>query len=226
MPFPKVLGLHNIPDALPGFKALPLAVEPLDNLLYFFHRPVVGAVVHDDHFQLIDRIILIDTADDCFLNPLLLVEAGDDNCNAGRKVHVDRHRPVDAAKEIPAEQKTRRQNTVKIKYFVKLKIKNAFGAHQNNKSDNKKQKQTGNRQRVLIFVLDRIAAQIALELNAAVIDALLIGEGPDDSCADVNPHLIAFRHRSGLNAEFQPDDVGLTQGFKLRLAGEPKQHPG
>ena len=66
-----------------------------DDLLYALRRAILGAVIHNDDLEFIDRIILIDAAVHRTLNPLLLLKTGDDDGHARRIVWIDAYGAIE-----------------------------------------------------------------------------------------------------------------------------------
>ena len=89
--------LYHIMKTIRYVKLLILFAKLFYGLLNLLYRMIIGAIINHQDLQLVNRIILIDTALNGTVNPLLLIKAGNDNRHTRGIILVNWNRLVEAS---------------------------------------------------------------------------------------------------------------------------------
>ena len=178
-------------------------LELLDHFRNTLGRAVIGVIVNNNHLKFVHGIVLIDTAVNRTLNPVLLIKTGDDDRHARRKIGINAYRTIERCKEITRQEECRRYDAVEIEPSVELKVDHGLRTHEHDDECNDSKKERRDPQHVVAPLRGGIFRKTLFELHA-VEDARIRLETPRNRRGQLlHLHLIALGHGARRDLERQ-----------------------
>ena len=180
-------------------------LELLDHFRNTLGRAVIGVIVDNNHLKFVHGIILIDTAVNCALNPVLFIKTGDNDRHARRKIGINAYRAIERREEIARQEKCRRYDAVEVEPSVELKVDHGLRTHEHDDECNDSKKERRDPQHVVAPLRGGIFRKTLFELHPVEYTRLRLKATRHRCGKFFHLHLIALGHRTGRDLERQLD---------------------